>query len=112
MKFYKDDGKKSIDGNSPIKIDIKIALKEIDKFPIAKDDDNYFIGFINDKNITLQFIRFEKEIWLIDSPILKDGEFSGNSLQNNNLTTEKVKKIVKSFFFGKNWKSICKLKKV
>jgi hypothetical protein len=106
LKYYKDDGKRSIDSNNSEEISLNDALKEIDNLPAVEGN---FIGFINEKEESIQFLRFEDD-WLLDAPILKNGKFVF-SLQDDDLTTEKVKKIIESFYLGQNWQSICNLTK-
>jgi hypothetical protein len=108
LRFYKDDGKEYVSGESPKRVTLEIALTEIDKLPIVEGN---FIGFVNEKEETIQFIRFEENAWLIDVPIYEKGTYS-YSLQDLDLTTEKVKDIVKQFFLGENWKSSLNLKRL
>ena len=56
MKYYKEGGTKSIDGNNPQEISLAAAFREIDDFVFNEGN---FIGFINDKEKIIQFIRFE-----------------------------------------------------
>jgi hypothetical protein len=83
---------------------VEIALTEIDKIPLVDDVDDSFIGFVNEKEETIQFVRFEENAWVIDVPIFEKGIFS-YSLGDDHLTTEKVKDIVKKFSAGEDWKS-------
>jgi hypothetical protein len=107
LKYYKDDGKEHIDGNQPKEISLEGALREIGKLPAIEGN---FIGLTNDREDTIQFIRFEEDAWLIDVPILENGAYA-YSLQDDDLTTEKVKEIIRRFFSDKNWKSLCNLRK-
>jgi len=107
LKYYKDDGKDYIDAAKPKEVTMEAAFQEVDKLPTTEDN---FIGFVNEKEETIQFVRFEEDDWLIDVPIIEKNEFS-YSLQDSDLTTEKVKEIVKEFFLGENWQSLCSLKK-
>ena len=107
MKYYKNDGIEYIDGTKPKEVTIEVALKEVDRLPTTEDN---FIGFINEKEDTIQFSRYEEDSWLLDVPILENGKFA-YSLQNSDLTTEKVKEIAKKFFLGENWQSLCSLKR-
>ena len=108
MKYYKEDGKTSVGSNKPEEITLESALQEIDQLPDEEIVDDNFIGFINGKE-TVQFIRREKDNWFLDAPILENGKFS-HSLQETDLTTEKVKNVVKKFYSEENWKSLCTLK--
>lgn len=108
MKFFKDDDKERISADSPKEVTLEFVLTEIDKLPTI---DGNFIGLINEEEETIQFIRFEENSWLIDVPILVEGTYS-YSLQDDDLTTEKVKDIIKRFFGEENWKSICNLRRL
>lgn len=108
MKYYKDDGKEYTDGNKPKEINLEVALKEVDKLPTTEGN---FIGFVKEKEETIQFVRFEKDGWLIDVPVFEKGKYA-YSLNDTELTTEKVKEIVKKFFLGENWQSLCNLKQL
>lgn len=111
MKLYKDDGKQSIEGDSPVDVTLDDVLTEIDSFPTEDEHEGGYIGLINDKNETIQFLRYEKNIWLIDIPMVKDGKYR-YSLQNGDLITDKVKEIIRRFFREEDWKSLCNLMKV
>ena len=86
-------------------LSLQIALQEIESLP---DDDECFIGFVNEKKETIQFIRREEDSWLIDVPIVENDKFN-HSLQDTDLTTEKVKDVVRKFYLDENWKSLCNL---
>ena len=107
MKFYKDDGKESISGDSPKEISLDAFIKEVEKIPQSYEDN--FIGLINDKDETIQFIRLEQDLWLTDVPVLRGNTYL-YSLEDDSLTTEKVKQISRNFFSGTDWKSLCNLK--
>ncbi len=97
LKYFKNDKEKSI----PSEVILDFALKEID---ITKQTD--FIGFINEKEETIQFIREGKDDWVIDVPT-PEKEYV--ALQDLGLTTDKVKEIVKAFFLNQDWRSLCEL---
>lgn len=107
MKYYKDDGKERINETEPRESSIDNALKEIDAFPSTEGN---FIGFINDKDETIQFHRNEEDAWVLDVPVVENGYFIC-SLKDDDLTTEKVKIIIKKFFLGENWQSLFSLTK-
>lgn len=86
---------------------MEVALREVDKLPTTEGN---FIGFVKENAETIQFVRFEEDSWLIDAPVIEKGKFS-HSLNDDDLSTEKVKEIVKRFFLGENWQSLCNLKK-
>jgi len=99
MKMYKDREK-------DMKVTLEEALTEVDKFPIVEGS---FLGFFNERNETIQFIRFRQDQWLIDVPVLKGGKYV-YSLQDE-VKHSQVKEIVTRFFQGKDWKSLCNLRK-
>ena len=107
MKYYKVDGKEDIDEVKPRESSIENALNEIDAFPVTEGN---FIGFVNEKDETIQFHRNEEDAWVLDLPVVENGYFI-YSLQDDDLTTEKVKSIVKKFFLGENWQYLCNLTK-
>ena len=86
---------------------IENALNEIVAFPITEGN---FIGFINEKDETIQFHKNEEDAWVLDLPVVENGNFMF-SLKDDDLTTEKVKIIVKKFFLGENWRYLCRLTK-
>jgi hypothetical protein len=107
LRYYKDDGKENINETKPRESSIENALKEIDAFPTTEGN---FIGFINEKDETIQFHKNEEDAWVIDVPVVENGYFVF-SLKDDDLTTEKVKIIVKKFFLGENWRYLCSLTK-
>ena len=107
MKYYKVDGKEDIDEVKPRESSIENALNEIDALPVTEGN---FIGFVNEKDETIQFHRNEEDAWVLDLPVVENGYFI-YSLQDDDLTTEKVKSIVKKFFLGENWQYLCNLTK-
>ncbi len=61
MNYYKDDGKELINLTKPKEISIENALEEIGAFPTTEGN---FIGFINDKDETIQFHKNEEDAWV------------------------------------------------
>ena len=97
MKFFKNNGKEHIDTNSAIEVSLEFVLTEIDRFPTEGETEGCFIGLKNNNDETIQFIRFGKNEWFLDFPVLKEGLYS-HSLQCDNLTTKEVKDIIRKFF--------------
>ena len=110
MKFFKSDKHGFVDDESPVEISLEDAQKEIEKLPTTEEYDDSFIGFVADSDETIQFIRGEKNSWMIDVPII-EGEEYVYSFRDSRLTTEVVKDIVKKFP-NDDWKSLCNLKKI
>jgi hypothetical protein len=107
LKYYKDDGIECINSDEPEEVSLRVALDEVDNLPFSEGN---FIGFIDENEATIQFTRYEPNGWLIDVPVIKEGEYA-YSLQDEDLTTENVKSIIKKFFSGENWQTLCNLKK-
>jgi hypothetical protein len=96
MRYYKDDGRDSIESSQPVEIPVEDALAEIEGFPEGAEEN--FIGFVNDGNENVQFIRHGREQWLVDAPMVEAGKFA-YSLQGE-ATTAEVKEIVRRFAQG------------
>jgi len=111
LKFFRDEGKGRIGVDSPKEVTLEFVLTEVDRLSSLTEIEGNFIGLINEKEETIQFIRFEENSWLIDVPILEEDIYS-YSLQDDELTTEKVKDVIKRFFCGENWKSLCNLRRL
>jgi hypothetical protein len=92
--FYKDDGEENIPADSPIAVSLAKVIIEIDNLPASYEGN--FLGVMNTKDETIQFIRFEEDEWLIDVPVSEDGFYS-HSLHDENITTATVKAIVHRF---------------
>jgi hypothetical protein len=107
LKYYKVDGKESINEINPKESSIENALKEIDDFPITEGN---FISFTNEKDETIQFHKNQEDAWVLDVPVVENGYFI-YSFTDDDLSTEKVKSIVKKFFLGENWQYLCSLTK-
>ncbi|MDH5595654.1 MAG: hypothetical protein OEY40_02935 [Candidatus Bathyarchaeota archaeon] len=106
MKMFKNDGKEHIPADNPIEVNLERALREVDKFPTVEGN---FIGFFNEKDETIHFMRGEENSWFIDVPIVEEDTYS-YSLQDNDLTTEAVKGVIERFFRGEDWKPLCNLR--
>ena len=107
MKFFKSSGVERKSFNSKKKVTLEFVLAEIDRIPSTEGN---FIGLINDKNETIQFVKFKENSWLLDFPVIENDIYS-YSLVEDDLTREKVKKIIISFFRGENWRTLCHLEK-
>ncbi|MFP3952003.1 MAG: hypothetical protein ACLFVP_07710 [Candidatus Bathyarchaeia archaeon] len=99
-----DDGEKYIPDDKPKEVNLEDAIKELNRFPTFEGN---FIGFYNNKGETLQFVRFYENEWLIDVPVVKDGNYA-YSLQDT-ITHSKVIDIMNQFSQDKEWKSLCNL---
>lgn len=112
MKFFKNDRDEHIDGNSPQTISLQAAIRTIESFPRVRDDgDDFFLGFVNDNDETIQFVQYEDGNWMIDVPIFKGGKFA-YSVEADDLDMDVVKEIVTNFFKGVEWKHLCKLERI
>ncbi|RLI14477.1 MAG: hypothetical protein DRO43_03880 [Candidatus Hecatellales archaeon] len=90
MKFYINTPQKDIPYDRPSSITVEEALREIDAFPTIEEFEEGFIGFENDRGETIQFLRLEKDKWLIDMPLPEEKA----SLQGETTTTQ-TKTIIK-----------------
>lgn len=106
MKYFKDDLKTVISGENPEKIELEDALKQIESFPNGEGN---FIGFVNDNDESIQFIKCENNDWMIDIPIIEPGEFikSKQTLISSDLTID----VIKKFFGGSSIEEIIKITK-
>jgi hypothetical protein len=107
LKYYKDDGKERFRDRE---VTLENALLELDNLPSIEEYDRNFIGFTKSREETVQFIRNEKENWLIDRPVFENGKFT-HSFHDDKLATGKVKEIVKRFFSGQDWQSLVNLRR-
>jgi len=98
IKYFKDDGEECIDEDSPIAITLKDALDIIDKFPTLEEYKGNLIGFFNDKGAGVNFIRREKNVWLLDIPPQEGDDEFYVSLSDDTLSNESVKELMDSFF--------------
>lgn len=105
MKYNKDDGKEHFFGRET---NLENALIEVDKLPNVNDYPKIgnFLSFCKSREETVQFIRNEKDSWLVDNPLFENGKCV-SSLMEEGLSTELVKEIVKRFFEGQDWKLLC-----
>ncbi|TFF94229.1 MAG: hypothetical protein EU544_04750 [Promethearchaeota archaeon] len=83
------------------------AVNLLREMPTELEYDGNFIGFINEADETVQFIRISRDNWLVDIPIVVKGKYD-HSLRKEELTTEHVESIVAEFFKGKNIEQISK----
>jgi hypothetical protein len=112
LYMFLNDGERIIDPNSPIRVSIETAVEELLRIPHQDDFDGAFIGFSNDYDETIQFIRFDDDSWLIDVPVLdEDGNYQ-YSLQDMNLRTYHVKQIIENFNDGEEWKGLIRLSRI
>ncbi len=107
MRMYKEAGDESIPGDRPAQVNLEKALRELDDHKAVEGN---FIGFVNEKDETIQFIRFDKDEWLIDVPVIIDGEFA-YSLQDK-LKLSQAKEIVSRLSRGEKWEDLCHLSRV
>jgi hypothetical protein len=105
MRYYKEDGRHSIESSQPVEIPLENALAEIEGFPSGSEEN--FVGFVNDANVSVQFIRHGTEQWLVDAPVVEAGKFA-YSLEGE-ATTAEVKEIVRRFAQGEFWRGVVRL---
>jgi hypothetical protein len=81
------------------------AIEAIEKE--GKHEGN-FIGFTNDSDETIQFIRVEPDDWLVDVPVYVNGEYANYSMKAV-ATMPQVKQMVELFFQGGKWRDVVEL---
>jgi len=106
--MFKDFGYECINADSAIKVDLKTAFDEINKLELIKEDEGIFMGFINDRDETLHFFPSEGDLWFIDYPSITNEDI----FQDENVNKENVKKIIENFYYNREWKNLCNLKKL
>src|SRR5713226_2083109 len=67
-----------------------------------------FVGFANDLDETLQFIRVEQDEWLVDVPVYVEKKYADYSMKGV-ATTLQVRRMVKLFFEAGDWKRVVDL---
>lgn len=97
IKYYKDDGKESIEENSPVAIELDKALEEIQNLPSIEQYKGNIIGFINDRGDNIYFIRQESDMWMIDLPFSDEDDYS-HMMSDDSLSTKAVQEIISTFF--------------
>lgn len=105
--MFKETISESFPFDSPRKLELEQALAEIDKHTASEGN---FIGFINESDETIQFIKRDTDDWLIDVPVLKDGRYA-YSLQDQ-IVDAQVREIVRRLFKGEEWRNECRLRRV
>jgi len=100
-----------IPASSPEPVSYASAVNLLREMPTDLEYDGNFIGFINEDDETVQFIRVSRDSWLMDIPIVVKGKYD-HSLRKEELTTENVESIVAEFFKGKNIEQISKSFKI
>lgn len=108
MKFFKNDGKEHIRTDSPVEVSLEFVLEEVDRFPTEDEFEGNFMGITNNKNETIQFVRFNKNSWFLDFPIVIECDYS-HSLQSDGLTTKEVKNIIRKFLRGEDCRTLVNL---
>jgi len=103
LKYYLNDGKKSVSSNKPEEINLELALEALRSLPNEEELKDNFIGFTKSKEETIQFIRKQEDDWIIDIPQYKNGKYCGSE-NKSGLTTGNVIQIVSKFFLGEDWK--------
>jgi hypothetical protein len=76
------------------------AFHYIDETPTNMNSADAFIGFVNDSEEVIQFLRHSDNSWLFDIPLLdsKTKKWNKQLLQLENISTAVVKRIVELFF--------------
>ena len=110
VRFYRQDGKEDICYEEAKTISLEDALGYVESHPVNEGDDvGYFIGFINEKDEEVQFVRFDTEDWMVDASIQKHDKLES---WQGDANTSQVKQIVSLFANGKGWQKVVKLSKI
>jgi len=84
------------------------ALQMLDSFPTDEQchDEQPFIGFKNEKEEIIQFVRERQDKWFLDIPIKSDKSEYGFISMQADINTESVKELVKNFFSAQEFSYI------
>lgn len=76
------------------------AFHYIDETPTRIHSPDAFIGFVNENEEVIQFLRYTNDDWLFDIPLQdsKSRKWNNQLLQLENISTTVVKRIVELFF--------------
>lgn len=105
--MYEEAGDESIPGARPIQVSLKKALREVNDHDAVEGN---FIGLVNEKDETIQFIRFDTDEWLIDVPVIIDRKFAYSRQDRLNLS--QAKEIVSRFSKDEKWEDLCHLRRI
>lgn len=90
--------------NSKTEVDLEITLGEsfnyIDQVPTNEVSTEAFIGFVNENEEVIQFLRYSDDEWLFDIPLQDPTtkKWTNVLLQLDDINTALVKRIVENFF--------------
>ena len=81
-------------------IDLSEAFNHINETPLDLNSTEAFIGFVNEKEEIIQFLRHDENEWTFDIPLQdpKTKQWNKKLLQLHGITTALVKRIVENFF--------------
>jgi len=74
MRYFIEAPNESISGDNPKSIDLEQAWLKLEELFVSQGQ-GVFIGFVNENNQTLQFMAKAKEKWLLDRPVIKNGQY-------------------------------------
>lgn len=101
VKVWKGEGGETV-------LPLEEVLREIDELPVMnRGEMPRFIGLEDGNKEQIVLTRLERDNWLIETSYL--GEFLGK-MGEPGLSIEKVRQIVKAFFVGEDWRSLCNLR--
>ena len=90
--------------SSMIKEDQEVTLGEafnhIDQVPTNETSTDAFIGFVNEKEEVIQFLRYTDNAWLLDIPVQDSHTRKWNHelVQLEGISTAIVKRVIEVFF--------------
>ncbi|MGQ9679982.1 MAG: hypothetical protein ACUVV4_04365 [Candidatus Bathyarchaeia archaeon] len=102
LKMYMRSGKRSIPSTNPIPVSIDEALAELNSFPLIDVFREGFIGFVNGRGDSIQFIKLSPEVWLADAPQIKGEEYVFS--HQIEVSHGDLKKILEKFYYEEDWR--------
>ena len=81
-------------------VSLSEAFSYIEEIPTNEFSTEAFIGFVNEKEEVIQFMRYTENSWLFDIPLqdAKTKQWNNQLLQLEGIPTTLVKRIVENFF--------------
>ena len=100
LRMYLNSPTVNIPSKEATVVSIDDALAEMDVFPSHEEYKGGFIGFINDRGESIQFIRFDKDSWFVDAPFVKMGDYAFS--RQIEIPYSTARRIVESFYQGED----------
>jgi len=100
LRMYLNSPAENIPSNKAAAISLDDALAEMGVLPSYKEYQGGFIGFVNDKGESIQFIRFDENSWFVDAPFVKMGDYAFS--RQIEIPYSTARRIVESFYRGED----------